>query len=185
MDQLHRAHDNGRAANALARTRDITEHRAALVNDVNNTTVAVEEQGASENNNWRLPWPTSAVRPPVPVSKLTPPKDGRRQGRKQFESSLTKKTKKETAARRSPNAHWWRCFFARSQAMGFALKPAREAILEGPRMEKGWKRCQEPFSGLELLRAGSGARFRGRPRGRKVLSKPNFPASIRTQFSSP
>ena len=27
MDQLHRAHDNGRAANAPVQTRNLTEHR--------------------------------------------------------------------------------------------------------------------------------------------------------------
>ena len=31
MDQLHRAHDNGRAANAPAQTRNLTEHRAAQI----------------------------------------------------------------------------------------------------------------------------------------------------------
>jgi hypothetical protein len=31
MDQLHGAHDNGRAVNAPAQTRDLTEHRAAQI----------------------------------------------------------------------------------------------------------------------------------------------------------
>src|SRR5216683_2429915 len=45
MDQLHRAHDNGRAANAPAQTRNLTEHRAAQINDRKNTTDASGEQG--------------------------------------------------------------------------------------------------------------------------------------------
>ena len=31
MDQLHGAHDNGRAANAPAQTSDLTEHRASQI----------------------------------------------------------------------------------------------------------------------------------------------------------
>ena len=46
MDQLHRARDNGRSANAPAQTRNLTEHRAAQINDVKNTTDAVGGQGA-------------------------------------------------------------------------------------------------------------------------------------------
>jgi hypothetical protein len=46
MDQLHGAHDNGRAANAPAQTRDLTEHRAAQINDRKNTTEAINGQGA-------------------------------------------------------------------------------------------------------------------------------------------
>ena len=41
MDQLHGAHDNGRAANAPVQTRNLTEHRAAQIHDVKNTTDAV------------------------------------------------------------------------------------------------------------------------------------------------
>ena len=48
MDQLHRAHDNGRAANAPAQTRDLTEHRAAQFNDRKNMNNAIGEQEARE-----------------------------------------------------------------------------------------------------------------------------------------
>jgi hypothetical protein len=45
MDQLHRAHDNGRAANSPAQSRDLTEDRTAQINDVKNMTHADGGQG--------------------------------------------------------------------------------------------------------------------------------------------
>lgn len=45
MDQLHGAHDNDRAANSPAQSRDLTEDQAAQINDVKNTTHADDGQG--------------------------------------------------------------------------------------------------------------------------------------------
>ena len=62
MDQLHWAHDNGRAANAPAQTRNLTEHRAAQISYVKNTTDAVGEQGPEERRDWWYSRRCSAVR---------------------------------------------------------------------------------------------------------------------------
>ena len=62
MDQLHRAHDNGRAANTPAQTRNLTEHRAAQIDYVQNRTDAAGEQGAGEHRDRCYSRKFSAVR---------------------------------------------------------------------------------------------------------------------------
>jgi hypothetical protein len=94
MDQLRGAHDNGRAANAPAQTRNLTEHRAARINYAQNTIEAVGGQGPEERRVGGIPDHARQVQRSGPRAPL-PPQPGRRQGRKQLEKGADEGDKEE------------------------------------------------------------------------------------------
>jgi hypothetical protein len=78
MDQLHGAHDNGRAANAPAQTRDFTEHRTAQINHRKNTAGAVGDKGQGNVGPTAFETMLQQSEPEGP-SALLAPKVGRKQ----------------------------------------------------------------------------------------------------------